>query len=113
MSVGSMDVEELKRRLDSGERLALLDVREDHERDHAAIAPPPGVVDLFIPMGQIAARRDEIAGAELPVVVYCHHGVRSMVVARWLSSRGISGLWNLEGGIDAWSLRVDRGVPRY
>lgn len=105
----------LKRRLDSGERLAVLDVREDDERELCAIAVPGDAVDLHVPMGQVPARFDEIAAAasEGPLVVYCHLGMRSMVVARWLAARGVAGLHNLDGGIDAWSVDVDPSLPRY
>lgn len=105
----------LKDRLDRGEPLALLDVREDDERLYCALPAPPSVADLHVPMGEIQARFDEIiaATAGRPVVVYCHHGVRSMVVAAWLSRLGVPGIENLEGGVDAWSERVDPSFPRY
>ncbi|HWE38003.1 MAG TPA: rhodanese-like domain-containing protein [Isosphaeraceae bacterium] len=106
---------DLARRLGAGERLALLDVREEFERASCSIRVPSNVTDLHIPMGQVPARAVEVneAAAGGPVVVYCHHGVRSMVVARWLAARGVAGLLNLEGGIDAWSSEVDPAVPRY
>ncbi len=113
MDVGRVEPPALKIRLESGERLTLLDVREDDERDYCSIAPPPSVDDLHIPMNQVPARLGEIASARVPLVIYCHHGVRSMVVAQWLANRGMADVWNLEGGIDAWSLHADRGVPRY
>jgi rhodanese-related sulfurtransferase len=99
----------------AGVSLTLLDVREPAERSFAAIPVPPGVVDLFVPMGEVAARLDEIRQAARggPVVVYCHHGVRSMAVARWLAARGLGPIVNLKGGVDAWSIDVDPGVPRY
>jgi rhodanese-related sulfurtransferase len=113
--VPSITPADLARRLGAGEWLALLDVREDFERAIGSIPLPSGTIDLHIPMGQVPARADEVreAAAERPVVVYCHHGVRSMVVARWLAARGVADLLNLEGGIDAWSLQVDPTVPRY
>ena len=107
---------DLKRRLDAGEPVAFLDVREPRERDHCALPAPAGGADLHIPMRQIPARLDAVLAA-VPaggaLVVYCHHGVRSLAVAQWLAERGIAGVVNLEGGIDDWSLRVDRSVPRY
>ncbi|MDB5350216.1 MAG: Rhodanese-related sulfurtransferase [Planctomycetota bacterium] len=104
---------ELKRRMDSGDRFALLDVREDFERDYCSIVAPPGVDDYHIRMDEIPARFEEIASIAGPVVVYCHHGVRSRMVQLWLAQRGVSGVLNLDGGIDAWSLQADRTVPRY
>jgi rhodanese-related sulfurtransferase len=106
---------ELSERLERGERLTVLDVREDVERGCAAIAVPGTAIDLFIPMGQVMTRVHEISEAPGggPVVVYCHHGVRSMAVATWLVRQGLSTVYNLEGGIDAWSLAVDPRVRRY
>lgn len=111
----SLTPADLKSRLDRGERLVVLDVREPDERGFAAIGLTAPTVDLHVPMGEIQARHDEIrAAAEgLPVVVYCHHGVRSMVVATFFARRGWTGLHNLDGGIDAWSLQVDPEVRRY
>jgi rhodanese-related sulfurtransferase len=113
--VHSITPADLARRLGAGERPAFLDVREDFERAIGSIPSPSGTIDLHIPMGQVPARADEVreAAAGGPVVVYCHHGVRSMVVAQWLAARGVAGLLNLEGGIDAWSSQVDPAVPRY
>ena len=115
--VGEMTVAGLRLRFDEGTPLVLLDVREDHERGHARIGTPQGVADIHIPLGQVPARADEVAAAVAagggPLVVYCHHGQRSMVAATWLGRRGIGEVHNLDGGIDAWSIRVDRSVPRY
>ncbi len=105
----------LKARIDAGERVTLFDVREPFERELAAIEVPPGSRDLFVPVRSIseAIRDVERASGFGRVIVYCHHGVRSMSVANWLASRGHSGLENLRGGIDAWSVQVDPSVPRY
>ncbi len=112
--VGHITPEALLSRMASGEPLALLDVREPFERDLASI-PAGGALDVSIPMGEIPARIDEVArlAEDRPVVVYCHHGQRSMVVARWLAARGVGGLLNLDGGIDAWSADADPSTPRY
>lgn len=115
--IGSMEPLELARRLAGPEPLLLLDVREPEERAHCRIEAPPGVVQLAIPLGELAVREHEVAslaGVEgLPIVVYCHHGVRSRMAARWLARNGLSGLHNLERGIEAWSVEVDPSVPRY
>lgn len=111
--VGTISPRELKKRLDAGERLMILDVREDHERDYCRIAAPENVEDLHLPMGLIPSRFEQLEAVDAPIVVYCHHGVRSMMVARWLAARGLTGLMNLDGGIEAWSIQADRGVPRY
>ena len=87
----------------------LLDVREAWEVQTAGL---PGV--MHIPMGQIPARADEIAGTSAAdIVAICHHGTRSMQVAYFLESRGMGPVHNLAGGMEAWSLQVDASVPRY
>jgi rhodanese-related sulfurtransferase len=109
---------ELLRRLRAGERPILLDVREADERTFCRIAAPPGLADLHFPLSTLAAHAaelDEALGPEprAPIVVYCHHGVRSMMVASWLNRRGLGGVENLDGGIDAWSVEADPSVRRY
>jgi rhodanese-related sulfurtransferase len=85
----------------------LLDVREPWE---VAIAALPGAVS--IPMGRVVAETDSL-DASRPVVCVCHHGMRSMQVAAYLSRRGFSDVWNLTGGIDAWARQVDPACPTY
>jgi rhodanese-related sulfurtransferase len=113
--IAQLGAVDLKRWLDRGASVAVLDVREDDERAFCAIPLPSTSVDLHIPMGQVSSRLDEIRreAASGPLVVYCHLGMRSMVVAGWLASRGVEGVHNLDGGIDAWSVTVDPGVRRY
>ena len=114
-AVGIVSAVELKQRLDRGDTLAVLDVREDHERVYASIPLPTGVLDLHVPLGDVATRFEEIEQASQgrTLVVYCHHGQRSMVAATWLGRRGVGDVINLDGGIDAWSTRVDRVIRRY
>src|SRR4051812_13595772 len=103
--VGTLTAVELKDRLDRGEPITLLDVREDDERSVCAIPLPPTARDLHIPMHDVSERIEDVrsaAGSD-PLVVYCHHGVRSMSVATWLARQGLAGVSNLTGGIDAWS----------
>jgi rhodanese-related sulfurtransferase len=106
---------ELRERLDACEPVTLLDVREPRERAFCAIAAPGRAGDLHIPMREIPARLADIraALARGPLVVYCHHGVRSMAVAEWLANRQPGTILNLQGGIDAWSVEVDPTLPRY
>jgi len=87
--------------------IVLLDVREPFERELAVITP-----SLHIPMGEVAERVAEIP-KDREVIVYCHSGTRSYMVAGYLSGRGFPSVANLAGGIDDWSLRVDPKVPRY
>ena len=113
--VGVVSAIELNQRLDRGDVLSVLDVREDDERLYAAIPVPGAVIDLHVPLGEVARRFEEIeqAAEGRPLVVYCHHGQRSMVAATWLARRGIGEVINLEGGIDAWTVTVDRAIRRY
>ncbi len=87
----------------------LLDCRLDRE---VAAARIDGAV--HIPMQALADRLDELAEHdEQKVVVFCHGGVRSMKVTRFLRERGFEDAWSMAGGIDLWSLAVDPSVPRY
>jgi rhodanese-related sulfurtransferase len=108
-----LDVTTLRDRLNAGEPITLLDVREPAERE-AARLPAAADRDLFIPMREVPGRLEAVreALAKGPVVAYCHHGVRSMDVARWLAANGLPGVLNLQGGVDAWSIAVDPSVPR-
>ncbi|MFY9717809.1 MAG: rhodanese-like domain-containing protein [Thermoplasmata archaeon] len=92
---------------DDPKGVVLLDVREPFERSLATIDP-----SLHIPMREVAGRVAEIP-KDTRLVVYCHGGTRSMMVAAYLEGHGFSSVANLAGGIDAWSVRVDRSVPRY
>ncbi len=85
----------------------LLDVREPWEIETAKIAG-----SVSIPMREIPARSEELDD-EATIVCVCHHGARSAQVAMFLESRGFTKLFNLQGGIDAWSRQVDPAVPTY
>ena len=99
---------ELKRMLDAGAPVVLLDVRQPEE--HAICALPGSVL---IPLGELPARAQEVEPGESLVVVYCHHGVRSLSGAAILGAAGLPNVASLAGGIDAWSQLVDPAVPRY
>ncbi|CAB3760408.1 rhodanese-like domain-containing protein [Paraburkholderia humisilvae] len=85
----------------------VLDVREPWEIETAKIAG-----SVSIPMREIPARSEELDD-EAPIVCVCHHGARSAQVAMFLESRGHTNVFNLQGGIDAWSRQVDPSVPTY
>jgi rhodanese-related sulfurtransferase len=89
----------------------LLDVREAWEFELAAVRIE-GARTLHIPMGQIPARLTEIDSTQ-PIVCICHHGVRSLQVVAFLERQGFDPVYNLAGGIEAWSTLVDARVPRY
>ena len=98
---------ELKRRLDRGEAIALLDVREPHE---FAIARIDGAT--LIPLRSLRARLGELE-REREIVVLCHHGQRSMRALEFMRGSGFGKIKSLHGGIDAWSREVDADIPRY
>jgi adenylyltransferase/sulfurtransferase len=98
---------DLKARLDKGEQLTLIDVREPHEH---AIGHLPGAT--LIPLNTLPARMSELDSSR-EVILYCHHGQRSMRALEQLHRSGFRKLHNLRGGIDAWSREADPSVPRY
>ncbi len=89
------------------EKPVLLDVREDWEVAQARMSDA-----IHIPMGQIPARLGELDKIQ-PLVVICHHGMRSQQVAQYLEKNGFADISNLAGGIDAWAEQVDTSIPRY
>ncbi len=98
---------EVKQRLERGEKLMLVDVREPHEH---AICRIEGSV--LIPMGTIPANLQKLDTDE-DVICFCHHGMRSMDVANWLRTQGVASARSMAGGIDRWSVEIDPKVPRY
>jgi len=98
---------ELKARLDAGEKLQLLDVREVWEFETARID-----CSLLMPMGHVASRVAELDPVAETVVI-CHRGGRSMQVAGLLERQGFSSVFNLTGGVDAWARTVDPSMPVY
>jgi adenylyltransferase/sulfurtransferase len=106
-TIPEMSPHELKRKMDAGEPLELIDVREPFEYEIARIDGAK-----LIPLGEIAERLDELSAKE-PIVVHCHSGTRSAQAARLLQERGFANVYNLEGGIDAWSDQIDPNVPKY
>jgi adenylyltransferase/sulfurtransferase len=99
-------VEELAQKLASGAPPHLVDVREPEE---FALTQLPGA--QLIPLGELQQRIDEIPEAS-ELVVYCHHGIRSLQAVGLLRAAGREAV-SLKGGIDLWSRRIDPAVPRY
>lgn len=85
----------------------LLDVREGWELQTAQIAN-----STHVPLGEIPARFNEL-DSNAPIVCICHHGMRSLRAGMFLEQQGFTQLFNLDGGIDAWSHQVDPSVPTY
>jgi rhodanese-related sulfurtransferase len=100
---------ELAEKLRSSNPPRLLDVRQPEENQFAALPN-----STLIPVGEIGFRWEEIADwKDEEIVVYCHHGIRSLNAIGQLKHFGFTKLQNLAGGIDRWSTDVDASVPRY
>jgi len=85
----------------------LIDVREKSELDVCKI---DGAINM--PLSSITETFSDLDPSQ-SYSIYCHHGMRSMQVANFLLSKGFQSLFNLKGGIDAWSIEIDNSVERY
>lgn len=102
-----INVSELKKLIDNKADFQLIDVREPHENDIATLHGE------LIPMGTIPNHVDKIS-RDKQVVVHCRSGKRSGDVIAWLEqNHGFDNLYNLKGGILAWSDEIDPSVPKY
>src|SRR5438034_4142912 len=106
-AIPAMSAHELKRKMDAREAFQLIDVRELFEYEIARIDGAK-----LIPLGEIAERADELQ-REQTIVIHCHSGGRSAEAVRLLQQRGFTNVYNLKGGIDAWSDEIDPSVPKY
>ena len=106
-AIPAVSARELKRKMDEGEALTLIDVREPYEYEIARIAGA-----RLIPLGELETHVDELPRTGT-LVLQCHSGSRSEHAARLLREAGFENVYNLEGGIDAWSVEIDPAVPRY
>ena len=89
------------------QEVVLLDVREPFELEIAAVP-----CARHVPMREVPIRVAELERV-VPLVIMCHVGGRSLQVAQFLISNGFDNVFNLKGGIDAWSTEIDPLVPRY
>jgi adenylyltransferase/sulfurtransferase len=105
--IPTMTVHDLKRKIDSGERFVLVDVREPFEYDIARI---PG--SKLIPLGELHSRMSELDSAD-DIVLHCKMGGRSGKALKLLSEAGFTKLTNVAGGIEAWADEIDPSVPKY
>jgi len=101
---------EVEERRKAGESLCLIDVREDAEWAICRIAGAN-----LVPMQTVPDRLKELAAQaeSTPLIIYCHHGVRSLHVVNWLRRNGVENCQSMAGGIDLWSIEIDTAVPRY
>ena len=104
--IPTMQVEELKRRLDAGDNLFVLDVREPHEYQICNIQ------GYLIPLGDLPKRVNELDSSR-EIVAHCRSGVRSAKAVEFLQQAGFKKVHNLAGGILAWADRVDPKMPKY
>ncbi len=104
--IRQLTAHKLKALLDSGAPIELVDVRTEQERAVAAIEGSR-LLDQAYHDALLQRERDT------PIVFQCHHGIRSQNAAEYFRAQGFTNLYNLEGGIEAWSLLVDPSVPRY
>jgi sulfur-carrier protein adenylyltransferase/sulfurtransferase len=105
--ISEISVQELKGKMDAREAFELIDVREPFEFEIARINGAK-----LIPLGEISERTNEL-NREQTLIVHCHSGRRSAQAVRLLKQRGFTKVYNLEGGIDAWSDFIDPTVPKY
>lgn len=106
--VAQISPRELFQNLENGQSVRLVDVRQPWENQLATL---PG--SLLIPLNELPQRAQEIAHDQSIVVVFCHHGIRSLSAAGYLQRIGFINVKSLAGGIDAWSCEIDSNVPRY
>jgi adenylyltransferase/sulfurtransferase len=100
---------EVRRMRDEQQEFLLLDCREPDEHRLARIE---GAV--LVPMNDLSWRLGELRRhEENPVIVYCHHGRRSLMAAQWLRQQGFPDVRSMSGGIDRWSREIDSAVPTY
>jgi len=104
--VPEITVQELKKRLDNGENLLVLDVREPHEYEVANIGA------RLIPLNELPERLTEL-DRDVPLAVHCKTGGRSARAVKLLQETGFQNAFNVEGGITAWSEEIDPSVPKY
>jgi len=102
-----ISAKEVNERVGRGDKLLLVDVREQWEYDLAKI---PGA--KLIPLGTLPANLNTLLDAD-EVICYCHHGMRSLDAAVWLRQQGVESAKSMTGGIERWSVEVDPQVPRY
>jgi len=106
-AIPEMSPHELKRRMDAREPFELIDVREPFEYEIARIDGAK-----LIPLGEIGERLSELQ-RDRPIIVHCHSGKRSAQAVELLQQHGFTKVYNLEGGIDAWSDQIDPNLPKY
>ena len=105
-----LDVEQVAAFADdiSSGSIRLIDCREQDEWDFNHLPDA-----AFLPLSRFTEIAGSLVSGDEPVIIYCHHGMRSLHATQWLRSRGQEQSWSMRGGIQAWSEKVDPSVPRY
>lgn len=104
-----IDCAAVQAKLDADDQFLLLDCREQDEYDTVHLPSA-----TLIPMSEIQERVGELERHhQTEIVVYCHHGARSLQVSIWLKQQGFANVRSMSGGIDEWAQRIEPGMPRY
>lgn len=101
-----IDAQKIAKWISEKKEFNFLDVRFAEEREIASLG------GLFIPLPELEERYEELPRDKKPLIVYCHHGVRSLHATQFLKYHGYDAL-SLRGGIDLWSREIDPEIPRY
>ena len=104
--MNEVTVHELKEMMDTKQDFQLIDVREEVEFDHCNIGGE------LIPMGEVMDHLDKIS-TDKKVIIHCKSGGRSGTIVQMLTAKGYTNLYNLKGGILAWSDQIDPSIPKY
>jgi adenylyltransferase/sulfurtransferase len=108
-SSGNMELtpREVRERLAGENEILFVDVREKWEYETSRIEG-----SLLIPLREIPGSLGRLQ-SQREIVLFCHHGIRSLDAAAWLREQGVKDAWSMAGGIDRWSVEIDPNVPRY
>jgi rhodanese-related sulfurtransferase len=108
LEIGPTDVSDLLER-SGGRTFRLIDCREESEWQICRLPDAQ-----LVPLAQFGELASQVfTDTQENIIIYCHHGVRSLRAAEFLRQRGYSHAQSMRGGIDAWSDMVDHGTPRY
>lgn len=106
--IPQITVQELKEKLDQNQNITLVDCREKDEHEYCRIDGAK-----LIPLSEFSERAPQELDKNSEIYIHCHHGGRSQRACEFLKEQGFENVFNVAGGIDAWSLHVDNKVPRY
>ena len=106
-AIKEISAEELKTKLDNGEKITLVDVRETDEYEICHLEGAK-----LIPLRQLPKHLNEI-NKNQPIIFYCHYGMRSAQAVLWLNQNGFANVANLRGGIDEWARTIEPEMERY